>query len=88
MLEKGIWVYRVSQKKPSHVWRFRRENSKHGMVFIGTPCMYFHRVFNEKTKLLEYTLFGLISGGVGNVDIYTYIADSEVIFFYLFKNFT
>ena len=50
--------------------------------------MYFERVFNEKTKLLEYTLFGLISGGVGNVDIYTYIADSEVIFFYLFKNFT
>ena len=28
----------MSQKKPSHVWWHRKEMSKHGMVFIGTPC--------------------------------------------------
>ena len=36
------------------------------------------RVFNEKTGLLEYTLLGLVSAGVYNVDIYTFIPNNEV----------
>ena len=38
------------------------------------------RVFNEETGLLEYTLLGLVSAGVYNVDIYTFIPNNEVTY--------
>ena len=41
------------------------------------------RVFNEKTGLLEYTLLGLVSAGVYNVDIYTFIPNNEVTLIYI-----
>ena len=37
------------------------------------------RIFNEKTGLLEFNLLGLISAGVKDVDVYTFIANNEVV---------
>ena len=45
------------------------------LSYSNISCL---RVFNEKTGLLEYTLLGLVSAGVYNVDIYTFIPNNEV----------
>ena len=45
------------------------------MAYSNILCA---RVFNEETGLLEYTLLGLVSAGVYNVDIYTFIPNNEV----------
>ena len=37
------------------------------------------RIFNKETGLLEFTLLGLISAGVKDVDVYTFIANNEVV---------
>ena len=40
--------------------------------------LFLFRKFNEENGLLEFTLLGLISAGVKDVDVYTFIANSEV----------
>ena len=47
------------------------------MSYFNILCV---RVFNEETGLLEYTLLGLVSAGVYNVDIYTFIPNNEVTY--------
>ena len=47
--------------------------------FPKSKSRFHYRIFNEKTGLLEFTLLGLISAGVKDVDIYTFVANNEVI---------